>query len=145
MQNYQKKTLTLVVSIALAWINAAHAQTTYRLDQAPRYSESTGYGYDIADTPGKNGGLVEKRDCPDDGAGVGFADAGRKTGWRSRKATRGLTRGWYVSSNRRVVETLEGILLPFIICRNPECPEGTCTNDWHSPFGSNSVACRWKR
>ena len=93
--------------------------------------------------PGR--GLVEKRDCPDDGAGVGFADAGRKTGWRSRKATRGLTRGWYVSSNRRVVETLEGILLPFIICRNPECPEGTCTNDWHSPFGSNSVACRWKR
>ena len=37
------------------------------------------------------------------------------------------------------------VFLPFIICRNPEYPEGTCTNDWHSPFGSNSVACRWKR
>ena len=56
MTNMLKYIILLFVFLAMPRGNAAHAQTTYRLDQAPRYSETTGYGYDLTASPGKTDG-----------------------------------------------------------------------------------------
>ena len=43
---------------------SATAQTgtkTYLLDEAPRYSEETGYGYDLVETPAKDPKTVNHR------------------------------------------------------------------------------------
>ena len=56
MTNMLKYIILLFVFLVMPRGNAAHAQTTYRLDQAPRYSETTGYGYDLTASPGKADG-----------------------------------------------------------------------------------------
>lgn len=51
----QIKNIILMASLLLLGGKAASAQTTYRLDEAPRYSDEKGYGYDLTASAGQDG------------------------------------------------------------------------------------------
>ena len=48
-----KTTIIGLLVLATANINAQEKAQTYQLADAPRYSEETGYGYDLVATPAK--------------------------------------------------------------------------------------------
>ena len=48
-----KTTIIGLLLLATASVNAQEKAQTYQLADAPRYSEETGYGYDLVATPEK--------------------------------------------------------------------------------------------
>lgn len=48
-----KTTIIGLLLLATASVNAQEKAQTYQLADAPRYSEETGYGYDLVATPKK--------------------------------------------------------------------------------------------
>lgn len=48
-----KTTFIGLLFLVAPYINAQEKIRTFQLSDAPRYSEETGYGYDLTDTPEK--------------------------------------------------------------------------------------------
>ena len=56
-----KTTIIGLLLLATASVNAQEKAQTYQLADAPRYSEETGYGYDLVATPEKGSKRSEER------------------------------------------------------------------------------------